>query len=871
MPLQRTDLELSIPACFEQRVRQNKQRIAVKVAEQQICYHALNQLSNRISHRVYRTLDHHNQPVALLMDQGIYLVASILAVLKAGKTYVPIDPSDPAERIAPILKIAEIKLVLTDPANLTTAIGATRRNQQIINIDEIAPKEPKSDLQLELSPDSPACIFFTSGSTGQPKGVVDSHRNVIHNIMRYTNNLQITKEDHITLIQGCSFSGSLSNLFGALLNGATLYPFDLRRNGTERLVKLIARQGITIFHSVPSVFERLAAHAKEFTKLRIIRLEGDECNTKHVALYQKYFAKSCMLANGLGATETGLIRQYQLHTDTIIQGNLVPIGFATEDMESIIIDEDANELPANQVGEIAVKSAYLALGYWHDPQLTRTAFKALPGTDKRLYRTGDIGRIRNDGNMEYLGRKDQQITIEGIRIDRQGVEKALRDLPQIVQAALHAEVDPNGRQRLIAYLVWQSTELPITPAYDITQLRKSLVTLFPSYMLPVRLVTLKCLPMDANGKIDRKSLPQQPEAAKLDFVAPQSTEEHLIAALWVEILGLPRVGLYDNFFELGGSSLDAVNLLILLERKTGIKLSDGSLLQAQTVQQMATLLGQKRPAQCLVPIRRHGVNSPFFCIHDHTGRVLQYRKLAYLLGDDQPFYALQSKGQNGQGTPLFRIEDMAACYIEEIRRIQPQGPWRIGGYCFGGLVAFEMARQLNTQGQTVELLVLMDTVCPRGQFTRRVSPRRHLYQLSGLSLGEKIGYLGRKLSNMVQPVSKVLAGHHNAIDSVDKYTNNLMPLPWELSCKANKKASNSYKPGRYNGNVLSICIAPAKSYDEQSHAGWHKLVRGKFTTVNLLNSTSAPNNRLLFQEPYLSRLAKELKYRLGVNTPRDSA
>ncbi|MGH2405192.1 MAG: amino acid adenylation domain-containing protein, partial [bacterium] len=395
-------------------------------------YAALNRSSNRIARSILARRGKREETVALMLEQGSALVAAILGVLKAGKMYVPMDPSYPRARLAALLVDTEASLIITDPTNDSLARALAGDGQTVLNVEDVDGSLSTGNPDISVSPDALAYIFYTSGSTGRPKGVADNHRNVLHNIMRYTNSLHICPEDRLTLLQSCSFSGSVSSLFGALLNGAASLPFDLNKEGSGRLSTWLAQEGITIYHSVPTIFRSFLTSELTFPKVRIIRLEGDRASRVDVELYKRRFSAECLLVIGLGATETGLTRQYFISKDTEVRDGILPIGFPVEGMHALLLDDEGNEVALGAVGEIAIRSMYLAPGYWRNPDLTRHVFLPDPaGGAERIYRTGDMGRMRPDGCLEYHGRKDFQVKVRGHRVDVAEVETALLRLDTV--------------------------------------------------------------------------------------------------------------------------------------------------------------------------------------------------------------------------------------------------------------------------------------------------------------------------------------------------------------------------------------------------------------------------------------------------------
>ena len=444
---------------------------------------------------------------------------------------------------------------------------------------------------MRFAPDQLAYLFYTSGLTGKPKGVVDSHRNVLHNIMRYTNSLHICASDRLTLLQSCSFSGSVSSLFCALLNGATSFPFSLQHEGPDRMASWLSQEGITIYHSVPSIFRLLATGRCHYPSVRIIRLEGDQASPKDVEFFRTGFPDTCILVNGLGATECGIVRQYFVAKDTPTPQAVVPIGFAVEDMEVLLLDEDGTAVRPDDIGEIAVRSRYLSPGYWRRPDLTAAAFRPDPaGGPERIYRTGDLGRRLPDGCLVHLGRKDFQVKIRGFRVEVAEVEGALLSLPTVQEAVVVAREDRPGDRRLVAYLVPTAR-----PAPTVTVLRQALAAVVPDYMVPAAYVLVDALPKTPGGKVDRRALPppgRTRPALDQPLVAPRTPVEATVGAIWQEVLGLDEIGIHDNFFDLGGHSLAASQVIARVTETLHVDLPLRVLFAAPTVTGLAVAVVQ---------------------------------------------------------------------------------------------------------------------------------------------------------------------------------------------------------------------------------------------------------------------------------------
>jgi amino acid adenylation domain-containing protein len=586
------EIEQSIPSRFGQQVRLFPDHIAIRTRTQQVTYDELDRLSNRVAHSVLGKCGAKEEPIALLFEPGVAMVAGILGALKAGKFILPLDPGYPAARNGLILRSSRASHVLTDARNQSAATQLGRNPSLVINVDDLDPHISDAPVDERSTPSTPAYVLYTSGSTGHPKGVLHNHRNVLHAIHQHTNSLRIHSEDRISLLASYTRIAGMTSIWRALLNGATLCVFNLLAEGWGELLRWLIAEEITIYQSVPTLFRHWAqvlTGEHSFPKLRIIHLGGEPVTIREVALYQKHFAAGSFLLHNLGSTEVSTYRQYFISPETPVTDTVVPVGYAVEDKEVVLLDESGHEVGPNQVGEIAVKSPYLAVEYWQEPELTHEAFLPDPtGGDKRLFRTGDLGRMRDDGCLEHLGRKDRQVKIRGIRVEPAEIEVKLGQHPSVRQAVVIARQDAREQYQLIAYLIAAPNAKPSD-----TTLRGHLRELLPEYMVPSAFVTLDQLPLTASGKVDHNALPAPGPTiphSEAPFLAPNSPTEKTVAQIWEEVLGVPGVGLNDRFLDLGGSSLKAIQIITRLQDALGGVLPLEPLLNTSTVAQQAAAI-----------------------------------------------------------------------------------------------------------------------------------------------------------------------------------------------------------------------------------------------------------------------------------------
>jgi amino acid adenylation domain-containing protein len=862
----KTDIEQSIVSRFEQQVNKYPDSIAVKSYTETLTYNQLNTAANQLAKTIFDQCREKTEVIAILLEKGTSFVSSILGVLKAGKIFLPLDNSFPVDRLTYILADAQAVAIVTNNQNLALAQELAVNGCQLINIDDIDHLISSENPTIQILPDTPAYLIYTSGSTGKPKGVIQNHRNSLHYCMNDTNTLLISPEDRVIFLYSCSALGGILCIFYTLLNGATLYSFNVKQQGLANLASWLIQEEITIYHSFATLFRHFIdtlTGAEEFLKIRLVKLGGEATLQRDVELYKQHF-NDCILYASLGATETGTFRNFIVDKHTKIESSAVPIGYPVEDMEIVLLDQTADG-----VGEIAVKSQYLALGYWQKPELTQAVF--LPdsqGGKEQIYRTGDLGRIASDGCLIHMGRKDFQVKIRGFRIEVSEIEMAIFQTGTIKEVVVIAREDIPENKQLVAYIVPQEKT-----AITIKELRQYLQNKLPDYMIPSAFVFLNALPLTPNGKIDRLALPAPnftQQSTSLNYVSSSDDIEQQLIQIWETVLGIKPIGIQDNFFELGGHSLLAVKLFIEIEQKLGIKLPLSSLFPSATVENIAQIIRQEKEIKpqvktlwsSLVGIQTEGKKPPLFCIHSLGGELLCYQKLSMFLGTEQPIYGLQPQGLDGQQPPLTSIEDIATHYIQAIQSIQPQGPYFLAGYSFGGVVALEIAQQLDKQGQKVAMLAMFDT-CRPGYSQRLSFLQRIPIHLDNI-VHQGTDYLWHKVLGFRQLVTYYLQqaykNYFNNTPSGLEISPNLADTDSYLDIiGANIQAMKKYTFQVYSGSVTLFRTeddnrgdAVGVKYDPQF--GWGDIVTGG------LEIHYIPGSHLsLLDEPYVQVLAEKFQ------------
>jgi amino acid adenylation domain-containing protein len=710
------EVEQSVPARFEMVAALCPTASAVRCEGRAISYDTLNRSANRIARAVTAVSGEACGRIALLFRHRPPALAAMLGVLKAGKTYLPLDPSYPEARTAFILEDCRPDLILVHRDTASQAEVLARGRCPVLDIDEIDAALPDDNPGRIVSPDALAYIIYTSGSTGRPKGVMQTHRNLLHFIRSYSSGLRISAADRLSLIPSFSFSASLMDIYGALLNGAALSLFDIREEGSAGLARWLMDERITVYHSVPTLFRHFLAGLsgeEHFPYLRAIDLGGEPLFGRDVELFQRHFAKECIMVNHLAFTEASVVARNFICMDSIVPTGRVPAGRPADGVEVSLIDESGQPAEDGRTGEIVLRSRYLSPGYWGQTDLTLAAFAPAPdGSGLRLYRSGDLGRFRPDGALEYLGRKDFRVKIRGFTVEPAEIEAVLIELDSIRDAAVMAREKGAGEQLLVAYLVAEGLSPPSAGA-----LREILRDRLPDYMVPAEFVFLDALPLNPNGKVDRSALPAahtgmtEPDLSR---PGPRNDTERRLADLWRQVLVLDEVTVTDNFFDLGGHSLRAFQLFAGIEKTFGKRLSPSVLLRSPTIELLAVAIdGPARDeastaAVSLVPIRPAGPRPPLFCIAPVADNALWYRELVEYIDPEHPVYCIDSS----EKALAVSMEEMAARCVAIMKTVAPSGPFFLIGYSSGGIAAFEAARQLRGTGLPVALLAMLDSPCP---------------------------------------------------------------------------------------------------------------------------------------------------------------
>jgi amino acid adenylation domain-containing protein len=597
-PFEKADIYQGIHQRFEKMAAQHGSRAAVKDPERLFTYAALNTVANNIARAILREIGSGPGQVAIVLANDAYAIAAIFGALKARKAYVPVDPLFPQDRTAHMLEHAEAQLIVTDQAHYTLAQSLSTRKLPMLLIDDLDLNRPADNCSLKTDPESMAYILYTSGSTGQPKGIAFGHRNLLHTTMCLINNLRVSPDDRMTQLHSTSFAASVVDIYCPLLNGAAVYPWDVKVRGLAGLAKWLMEEEVTSIQWIPTPFRRLMDTLEDrqrFESPRLLVMASEPLTRREFDLFRKYFSDDCLLVNQLGTSESYNYNLFFANKNTVFEGSNMPGGFSVseEDREVLLLDPNGQPVVPGESGEIVIRSDYMSLGYWRNPELTKQVFLDDPeGTTKKLYRTGDLGMRLEDGCLIHLGRRDHQVKVRGYRIELTEVEWTLKGIDHVLDVVVMSRPDKKGELRLVAYYVSDRGQ-----DLSVAEMRRQLAKKLPDYMIPQTFVRMWEFPMTPSGKIARNLLPEPDEERPFlgnELVEPKTETERSLALIWREVLQCREIGVTDNFFDLGGDSLHAAAILHLVRERCGVKLGYSALVRTPQIHELAALIDRAR-------------------------------------------------------------------------------------------------------------------------------------------------------------------------------------------------------------------------------------------------------------------------------------
>lgn len=851
--------DISLAAMVERQVAQTPGAVAVVAGDGTLTYHELNARANRLAHRLRAQGAAPDVVVGLCLERSTDLVVALLAIIKAGAAYLPLDPLLPADRLGFMLAESGTSVVVAD--------ASTRARLREFAGTVVMPSEPGAvpdqDASVAVTPDHLAYVIYTSGSTGWPKGVEIPRGAFTNFLWAMQSVVAMSNTDRLLAVTTISFDIAGLEIWLPLVTGAqiVLAGRETARDASA-IEALLAKHDITIFQATPVTWRLLLAIGWAGKKM-LRALCGGEALPPDLAKALRPTVGQ--LWNVYGPTETTVWSTCARVEDT---DAAVLIGRPLANTRCYVLDAERRPVPVGAVGELYIGGDGLARGYLNRPDLTAEKFVRDPFDPRpraRMYRTGDLARYHPDGQLECLGRTDHQIKIHGFRVEPGEIEARLKQQAEVQDAVVVARDEGGRDKQLVAYLVARPGS-----QVEAAKLRGALRTELPDYMVPAFFVTLDKFPLTPSGKIDRRGLPSPQERAARDvatYKAPKNPVEFALEGIWAEVLNLPRPGIDANFFDLGGDSLLSVALMSrVLAMFPATRPALSQLLHAPTPAQFAKLVGRGGvPAQLMVKLRDGKPGRlPFFCIPGAGGNILSLRPLALAMPDDVPFYCLQAKGLDGSA-PFDTVEDTARRYVEEIRSVQPRGPYRLGGGCYGGLVAYETACLLEAAGERVDVLALIDAINPAygrslGVFARARAVIRYYADQLRENVGERPSWVWRGFRKRVGRALNQFPGRHRPARSGRGLDEGDLPFvegDAELTDilvrvrSASDEAARRFTPRTNRGPVLVIKAATQEPdiYSDPS-MGWGRVVRGPLTVVEVPGDHESS-----FLEPHVRAVA----------------
>jgi amino acid adenylation domain-containing protein len=837
----RFSLSPSPPDWFLSLTSSRASQIALECGEERLTYQTLDQRSTAVAGEIAARGVAPRQLVGVCMQRTPRLLVVLLGILKAGDAYLPLDPDYPDERLLYMLEHSGAALLVTDHATraVPTAVPAVYAE----DLEDELGARPTAFPPTPAAESDLAYVIYTSGSTGRPKGVEITHgalANLLRSMCRVPG---IAATDRVLAHTTLTFDISALELWAPLVAGATVVLVDRRvAVDAHLLAAAITTRHITVLQATPTTWS-LLLEAGWRAGAGITALSGGEPLPRQLA--DAIHSTGADLWNMYGPTETTVWSS----AGRVGRDGPITIGRPIDQTTLHVLNPDNRPVRPGEAGELYIGGAGVARGYRNQPVLTAERFVPDPfstNTMARLFRTGDRARLHADGQIECLGRLDDQLKIDGHRIEPGEIETVLRAVPGVANAAVVAHEHPLAGRRLAAYVV------PAGDAPSPDALRRAAAARLPHYMIPSSFVMLSALPRTPGGKINRRALPKPEDVAReplSGLAAPTTATEQALAALWEEVLGIPQVGIHDDFFAIGGRSRLGAHLFARIAEQFGKVLPLALLFEEPTVAGLAAAVDRScsRTAwSALVPVGapRTSAQAPFICVHPRGGQVLIYRDLGRHLGPDIPFYALQPVGLDGSAPPLETVEAMAERYLCDVRSLQPHGPYLLGGFSFGGLVAFEMARRLRIAGETVALLALLDTEFPPAAASRTVrwlggsrSFQKRIYPLWLRVRGHRASLrrLGpAKYAALMTSKVRGLVGQHRASDVTNEPMSDWDEMPKGGAdpfsravaevMAANDRAMARYIPQRYDGAITFFRAADAR-FENDTRPLWSNVAR----------------------------------------------
>jgi len=860
---------MSVPSISEQfklAFSRDPFKVAVKSGSRTKTFQELDLSSAQLGMYLFERLGETAAPLAIFLQDPIDIVVAILAAMRSGYSYSVLSVKNPSARLGAILTDLDAHLLLTGPELQAAAGLAAPADCLIANISDI-PEQTDRNFYRQAPANDSVGIYYTSGSTGEPKGVMRLHTTIVARILTEIGLENFAAEDTHCLTSSFSASASL-NFFSAFFSGATFVNYEIDKQGLSELKHVLLDEKVTVFRcSVEPLRHFLASLSAEdfFPDLRKVFPSGDALFRQDVEGLRKHMPKGAVIVDTLSSSEIGIITRNVIRHDTPLEPGKIPAGTPSINKEVFLLDEEGNEVPPGEIGEIVVRSDQPFHGYWRRPELTDEKFIPDPAdASQKLFCSGDLGRFRPDGQLEHMGRKDFRVKIRGFSVDLSAIENVLMSFSGVQRAVAVAAVDPAGQKRLVAYVL-PAKGVQVT----VKKLRDIVSENLPSYMIPALIMIVPELPLGVTQKVDRAALPVphwDESMPSVPFTPPGDAIEVKLSAVWKKTLRIQQVGINDDFFELGGDSLMAMQLLLAMEQEFAEKVPFAVISKASTIRQQAEILRNETLAEyasLLIPIRTNGDKKPIYCIGGKGGLPIRFNNLLKYMERDQPVYFFRSRGFGVGESVEFTIEGIAADYLREIKQIQPSGPYYFIGESSGGLVAYEMSQQLLELGEEVAFLGMLDTYIPQLVGGKDPTPaewfvlmKKHFQTLSGGGSGGFRMYMKYYLELWK---FKSYQFRIKLNEKRNRLRFGEMPDVFSRVEDANATAIQAYDPKPYPGSVVIFRALRQARFDGQNlDNGWGYVGVEKL----VVHSVDCYHGNILF-EPFVRQVAEKLRQYLN--------
>lgn len=809
--------DTNLLALFDEQALKSPDAIALKSGDKNLSYQSLQKGVDQLTQGLIARDIGPGSIVAIALPRDESMPTALLAVMKSGAAYLPLDPTAPAERLALILEEGQPDLIISTTDISAHLLGC---HAAILNLDadlssaSKATSVPQTYATPMIDGDTSAYVIYTSGSTGRPKGVEISHAGLLNFLLAMQDELNIQPTDKLLALTTVAFDIAALELYLPLLVGAQVVIASREvAKDPAKLAQLISAEQVTVMQATPSHWQALMQdHAEQLHQLR--PLVGGEALPAQLAHKMRKLGHP--IVNLYGPTETTIWSTImRLDGDDL---DCPPIGRPIRNTQVYVLDQAMQPVPLGAIGELFIGGAGVAKGYLHRPELTAERFISNPFGEGRLYKTGDLARWRSDGVLEYLGRNDFQIKIRGFRVEAEDVEANIQRCDGVRLAVVTLREHPCGDKKLVAHIIASQGEDGRAADIDTVLLRKQLEKTLPDYMIPSVFMFVDTLPTNVNGKLDRKALPEPVWQLNNEYVAPRNAVEIQLAELWCDVFQLERIGIHNSFFDLGGDSLTAAKMVSRLRELMKRDIPLAAIFEASTIAELSEQLQHRQtvdPLGMMLPLKATGSASPLFCIHPVIGLSWAYSGLTRHLGSEQLLYGVQARGlsaefQRDDSAALPQsIAEMASEYIEHLRHVQPAGPYKLLGWSLGGLLAHEIARRLEADGEEISYLAVLDAypyVQGEDQQTDEVQLVKSALSFMGLSadslpvgsenMAELTDLLCREYDIYNLPfVKEMQQSNGNVIEGVRQIIENNLAI------------SRDFVPGKINADMLFIAAA----------------------------------------------------------------